>query len=155
MVSIADVPMLSDIGLASKIIESVPFLGPAIINTLRLKGFLVIFHDSKTGTTYNLSLYTGATISQIDFSYKDGTQHCEIEITKGDLRLVMMMSREFGSGLPLPGPALIDNGMKLIVEETLNAKIHLIFYKAGNVVFDDMGSEGGMEVMNAFNLITK
>ncbi|KAJ2997920.1 hypothetical protein HDV02_005015 [Globomyces sp. JEL0801] len=151
LISIADVPLLSDIGLLSKAVESLPVIGKKIVSKCAITGFLVNLYHSRTKQTYNLSFYTGAKIQQIDFVCSDdnGTpiQKLTTMISKGNIELKIETRRVLGTGVPLPGPCKTGKGMIMLVEESITVTVHVILKVDGKIVFDDTGHEAGMEVV--------
>ncbi|KAJ3271088.1 hypothetical protein HDV01_007101, partial [Terramyces sp. JEL0728] len=151
LVSVANVPMLSDCGIASKIVSKLPH-GDKIVSKFSFSGFLIILYDSTTKQTYNLSLYKFGKIKSLEFTFTD-KQIMELHVIQGDLSLFVKTERALGSGVPLPGPAADRSGMVPLVEESLDVAVHVKLCKGDTVLFDDQGSEGGMEVVGMIDLL--
>lgn len=153
MISVADVPLLSDIGVTSKLLGHIPKLGPALLNKAKLTGFLVLLHLGSTNQTYNLSLFTGAKISKMEFSSialgPDTFQICSLAFTLKEMELEVTTKKRLGTGVPLPGPSFALEGMHLIVEESLDVSVSVCFKIKGQVVLQDLALEAGMEVVGS------
>ena len=153
MISVADVPLLSDIGATSKLLGYIPKLGPAILNKAKLTGFLVLLHLGASNQTYNLSLFTGAKISKMEFSSitlgPDTFQICSLAFALKDMELEVTTRKRLGTGVPLPGPSFALEGMHLIVEESLDVSVSVCFKIKGQVVLQDQAVEAGMEVVGS------
>ncbi|KAJ3311627.1 hypothetical protein HDV04_003891 [Boothiomyces sp. JEL0838] len=151
LVSVANVPMLSDCGIASKLVSMLPY-GDKIVSKFSFSGFLIILYDSKTKQTFNLSLYKFGKIKKLEFTFTD-KQIMELQVVQGELELFVTTERILGTGVPLPGPAADRSGMVPLVEESIDVKVKVRLMKGDNVLFEDEGSEGGMEVVGRIDLL--
>ncbi|KAJ3306111.1 hypothetical protein HDV03_000345 [Kappamyces sp. JEL0829] len=152
MLSIANVPLLSDIGTAAWLISCIPAIGPMILSKLTITGYLGFVYLAESKTLLNISLYNGAHIKDITFALEQihGVPHqlLTIKVVQKELEVDIRCKRPLGQGIPLPGPAL-RSGMQLIVEESLTVHIALVVKLRGKVIFDDEGSNAGMEVVGS------
>ncbi|KAI8593475.1 hypothetical protein BDZ88DRAFT_143760 [Geranomyces variabilis] len=157
MVSVADVPILSREHLLFRLVNAIPYIGPALVSRFHFTGFLVTLHHSTSNQTHNFSLYTLSRIESIDISAAAATsaenphpiQTVRMELSSFDRSktLTVTAKRLLGAGVPLPGPIVRGNRMGLIVEETLVVDVEVVLSEKGQVVFEDTGSIGGMEVV--------
>ena len=145
MISVADVPLVSA-------------LGQKIVDASRIRGFLVIFYHGSTKKTYNLSLFTGAKVKNINFNLEEDNQQtyqvCNLSFKLGSWELDVTAKRLLGHGIPLYGPSF-ENGMSLLVEESLTVSTSVTLKVDGQVVFDDCGTESGMEVVGSMTGLIK
>ncbi|KAJ3179879.1 hypothetical protein HDU87_002447 [Geranomyces variabilis] len=158
MVSVADVPLLSREHTLFRLVNAIPYIGPAIASRFHFTGFLVTLYHASTKQTHNLSLYTLSRIESIDISAAAATsaetpthplQTVRLVLSSFDRskKLTVIAKRPLGAGVPLPGPIVRGNRMGLIVEETLVVDVDVVLTAKGQVVFEDTGSIGGMEVV--------
>ncbi|KAJ1541614.1 hypothetical protein HK405_010537 [Cladochytrium tenue] len=173
MVSVADVPMLSDDWWLSALVRhALPFgWGRALLARGRIAGFLVVLYHARTGKTYNFSLYEAAVLEDLEFGTEPPAaaaaaatandasdsaavaanarvQTLRLVFTSGPARLTLRVRRPLGVGVPLFGPAFASGRMGLIVEESIvGVEVHTTLELAGRTVFDDVGGEAGIEVV--------
>ncbi|KAJ3152707.1 Cysteine protease atg4c [Irineochytrium annulatum] len=153
LISVADVPLMSDIGALAKLVSMGGSWGDAALRAFRITGFLVMLHHEATNTTHNMSLYAGGAVKLIRFrveEVEDGhfVHLLALEFTKGNMRLIVQIRRPLGSGVPLYGPAASSSKMTLLVEESIvDVQIKCCLEVGGKIVFDDVGFEAGLEVV--------
>ncbi|KAI8818550.1 uncharacterized protein EV422DRAFT_171628 [Fimicolochytrium jonesii] len=157
LLTIADVPLLSDKGILSKIVSSIPVYGPKLVSKFRLSAFIITLHHARTNTTHNFSVYTGSRVQSVNIDAHtntgSGAPNQEVKVVVygrpgSDAELIVTAKRPLQVGVPLPGPMFGErNMMGLIVEETITVDVDVLLRVNGEVVFEDTGRIGGLEVV--------
>lgn len=150
--SAADVPTLSDS------VSKIPKVGEFLVAKTMMTGFLLVFYHAESKKTYNLSLFTGATINRIDFKYVTEAddrlfQLADIKVSLRNVSIQLNVRRELGQGIPLRAPT--SKEMHLAIEESLNVEVHVQLFVDGALAFDDVGKEAGLEVVGDIIKIKK
>ncbi|CAB4493898.1 unnamed protein product [Rhizophagus irregularis] len=159
LVSVADFPLISP----DNPLYNVPYLRN-FLSLFRLAGRIIVFYHAKSDITYNFSTYDFfSKIVNLEITMDDfAKQYVKLHVvnTVNGLNLEIDIMRKVGSGIPLRAPSKQFGKMALMIEESLDAELHVKLWKSGEnskeVIFNDIAVAGGLEIVgDVMQLVNK
>ncbi|RIA91193.1 hypothetical protein C1645_768100 [Glomus cerebriforme] len=157
LVSIASFPLISPANPLYKIAYLKKFL--------HFPGRIIVFYHAKSDTTYNFSTYDRfSKVVNLEVTMNDSAmQYIKLHVinTMTGLNLEINIKRKAGGGIPLRAPSKKFGKMALMIEESLDAELHVRLWKSGEdskkvVIFNDRAVAGGLEIVgNVMQLVNK
>ncbi|CAI2162591.1 18340_t:CDS:1 [Funneliformis geosporum] len=163
LISIADIPLVSSDNPLLKI--------PYLKDFLHFPGRIIIFYHAKSNITYNFSTYNlfSKVIDLVinmdennpSMQYVQDVKLHVMDISNG-LNLEINIKRKFGNGIPLRSPSKQFGKMALMIEESLDAELHVKLWRSGKVsqeeevIFNDHSIVSGLEIVgNVWWIVSK
>jgi tocopherol cyclase len=160
LISVADFPLISP----DNPLYNVPFLR-SFLSLFHLAGRIIVFYHAKSDTTYNFSTYEfSSKIVNLEITMDNFVkQYVKLHAvnTANGLNLEINIKSKAGSGIPLRIPSKQFGKMTLMIEESLDAELHVKLWKSGEnskeeVIFNDRAVAGGLEIVgDVMRLVNK
>ncbi|GBC08766.1 hypothetical protein RclHR1_08370003 [Rhizophagus clarus] len=157
LVSIADFPLISPDNPLYAYLRN-------FLSLFNLAGRIIVFYHAKSDTTYNFSTYDFfSKIVNLEITMDDSArQYVKLHVvnTANGLNLEIDIERKAGSGIPLRAPSKQFGKMALMIEESLDAELHVKLWKSDEnskeIIFNDRAVAGGLEIVgDVMRLVNK